>query len=196
MSDNTVTSLKELSDIFTNATIANPTLTSSYHPDTYKLPRVKTLDSGEDTRVEEVQEEISTSIKIERWHQQPSTHRYPIRYKAVAIQAIIISELVKAIVKPNHVWVDHLSNRATQQYINAIIKPVTGNMMEYRHLIADPDTREVLVKLSANKFGILIKGLKGGIQGTETMKFVQKHDIPYDKKVSYARFVCYYRPQK
>ena len=68
--------------------------------------------------------------------------------------------------------------------------------MEYRHLISDPARREVWVKLSANKFGRLMKGLKIGIQGTETMKFIQKHEVPYNKKVTYARFVCDYRPQK
>ena len=61
--------------------------------------------------------------------------------------------------------------------------------MEYRHLIADPETREVWVKSLANEFGRLMKGLKRGIQGTETMKFIQKHEVPYNKKVAYARFV-------
>ena len=41
-----------------------------------------------------------------------------------------------------------------------------------------------------------MKGLKRGIQGTETLKFIQKHEIPYNKKVTYTRFVCDYRPQK
>ena len=53
-SDNTITALKDLSDIFTNANIANPTLPSSSQPDTPKLPKVKTRESGEATRVEEV----------------------------------------------------------------------------------------------------------------------------------------------
>ena len=50
-SDNTITALKELSDIITNETITNPTLPSSSHPDTTKLPRVKTREAGEATRV-------------------------------------------------------------------------------------------------------------------------------------------------
>ena len=95
-----------------------------------------------------------------------------------------MSELTKTIGKPNHGRVYHLSDRSTQQYINAILNPVTGNMMEYRHLIADPATREVWEKLSANEFGRLMKGLKGGIQGTETMKFIQKHEVPYVKKAT------------
>ena len=54
LSDNTITALKELSDIFTNATIADYALPSSSHPDTLKLTRVKTREAGEVTRVEEV----------------------------------------------------------------------------------------------------------------------------------------------
>ena len=69
-------------------------------------------------------------------------------------------------------------------------------MMEYIHLISDPKTREAWEKLSANGFGRIMKGLKGEIQGTETMIFIQKHEVPYDKKFTYALFVCDYRPQK
>ena len=55
---------------------------------------VKTREAGEDTsttRVEEVREEIRPAIKTELWHQQPIKHRYPKRFKALAIQAIIMS---------------------------------------------------------------------------------------------------------
>ena len=34
------------------------------------------------------------------------------------------------------------------------------------------------------------------IEGTETMQFIQKHEVPYDKTVTYAIFGCDYRPQK
>ena len=60
---NTITALKELSDIFTSVTIANTTLPSSSQPDTPKLPRVKTSEAGEATRVEEVRKEIRPAIK-------------------------------------------------------------------------------------------------------------------------------------
>ena len=83
-----------------------------------------------------------------------------------------MSELTKTIEKPNHGRVYHLSDRATQQYINAILNHVTGNMVEYRHLIADRATREVWEKLSSNEFSRLMKGLKGVIYGTETTKCI------------------------
>ena len=54
LSDNTITALKDLSYIFTNATTSNPELPSSSHLDTPKLPRVKTREAGEAKRVEEV----------------------------------------------------------------------------------------------------------------------------------------------
>ena len=73
----------------------------------------------------------------------------------------MVNEMTKIIVKPNHGRVYHLSYRATQQYINAILNPFTGNMMEYRHLISDPETREVWEKSSANEFGRPMKVLKG-----------------------------------
>ena len=69
-------------------------------------------------------------------------------------------------------------------------------MIEYRHLITYPDTREVWENSSTNEFFRTVKGLKRGIQGTETMEFIQKHEVPYDKKVTYARFICDYRLQK
>ena len=74
-----------------------------------------------------------------------------------------MSQMTKTIEKPNHGRVYNLSDRATQQYINAILNPVTRNMIEYIHLISDPATREVWEKLPAKKFGKLTKGLKRGI---------------------------------
>ena len=66
-----------------------------------------------------------------------------MRYKVLEIKAIIMIELTKTIGKHNHGRVYHLSDKATQQYINAILNPDTGNIMEYIYLIADPSTREV-----------------------------------------------------
>ena len=90
-----------------------------------------------------MREEMRPTIKTEIWNRRPNTNRYPTRYKALAIQAIIMSELTKTIEKPNHGRVYQLSDRATQQYINAILNPVTRKMMEYRQLIVHPSTREV-----------------------------------------------------
>ena len=54
-----------------------------------------------------------------------------------------MSELVNTIEIPNHNRVYPLSETSNNKYINAILNLITGIMMEYRNLIADPITREV-----------------------------------------------------
>ena len=50
--------------------------------------------------------------------------------------------------------------------------------------------------MASNEFFRLIKGLKGGIKGTETMQFIQEHEVPHYKTVTYSIFMCDYKPQK
>jgi hypothetical protein len=39
-------------------------------------------------------------------------------------------------------------------------------------------------------------GLKREINGTQTMRFIYKHQVPKGRKVTYTRFCCDFRPQK
>ena len=41
-----------------------------------------------------------------------------------------------------------------------------------------------------------MQGVGGRIEGTETIKFLQYHEMPKDWQPTYARFVCEIRPQK
>lgn len=49
---------------------------------------------------------------------------------------------------------------------------------------------------SANEFGRLAQGIGGCIQGTNTIFFVHKHQVPADrwKDITYAKFVCELKP--
>ena len=51
---------------------------------------------------------------------------------------------------------------------------------------------------SANEFGRLAQGVGGRIQGTNTIYFVHKHQVPPDrwKDITYAKFVCELKPNK
>ena len=69
------------------------------------------------------------------------------------MQAIILSEVVNTIEILNHNRLYLLSDTATDEYINDILNPITGSMMEYRHLNADPSTSEVWERLASNEFG-------------------------------------------
>ena len=68
-------------------------------------------------------------------------------------------------------------------------------MREYRHLINDPKTKQVWNTPEENEFGRLMNGMKRGIPGTGTMNLIHKYEVPTGRKVTYAQFVCDYRPQ-
>jgi hypothetical protein len=72
--------------------------------------------------------------------------------------------------------------------LNAIVDPTTGQLMEYRHLIADPNTRTTWMTAAANEFGRLMAGIPRGIDGTNTMSFIRKDEVPTGRMVTYARF--------
>ena len=42
----------------------------------------------------------------------------------------------------------------------------------------------------------MVQGSIHGVQGTDTIQFVSKNDIPSNKKVTYSSFVCNFRPLK
>ena len=107
------------------------------------------------------------------WTNRAPTHRYPARFKQIAIQSLIEKEIKRG-----------------QAYVNAVLDTETGNMREYRHLINDPKTKQVWNTSAANEFGRLMNRLKRGISGTGTMKLIHKYEVPTGRTVTYAQFVC------
>ena len=81
---------------------------------------------------------------------------------------------------------------------NAVLDHETGKMMNYRDLLRHPKYREDWSKSSANEFGRLAQGVGDRVEGTDTIFFIHKHEVPSDrfKDVTYASFVCTVRPQK
>ena len=81
----------------------------------------------------------------------------------------------------------------------AVFDEATGKMMECRHSIDhdDPTIKKAWQQSGTNEFGRLLQcANNGSIEGTDTMKFIKKSEIPQNKKVTYARFCCDIRPQK
>jgi hypothetical protein len=81
-------------------------------------------------------------------------------------------------------------------FANSVIDPDTGKSMEYRELITNPKTKLKWTHSSANEFGRLAQGVDGRIKGTNTIKSIRKANVPTNKIVTYALFVCVLRPQK
>jgi hypothetical protein len=82
-----------------------------------------------------------------------------------------------------------------QHFLHAIVDPVTGASMEYRHLIRDPATKDIWEHSCANEFGRLAQGIRD-IKGTDTITFIHKSKIPKGCRATYPRYVCDIRPQK
>ena len=64
--------------------------------------------------------------------------------------------------------------------------------MEYRHLIDNPKYRDIWIHGYGNEFGQLTQGLKGRVEGTDTVFFIVKEDLPASrwKGVTYGRTCC------
>jgi len=93
----------------------------------------------------------------------------------------------------------NLRRRNPTETIQNIYDSDTGESLNYRQLMQDPKHRETWKKSSANEFGRLTQGLKDGrVKGTNTMRYIKKNQIPQDRRkdITYARFVCDYRPNK
>jgi hypothetical protein len=80
----------------------------------------------------------------------------------------------------------------------AVMDAETGKVFNYRQLMQSTKHKEKWSKSSANEFGRLANGVGGRIKGTNTIKFIQKRDVPSHrmKDVTYGQFVCCIRPEK
>ena len=69
-------------------------------------------------------------------------------------------------------------------------------LQEFRHLIKGPD-KDLWTKSLANEFGLLAQGVSKIIEGTNTMYFIPKEEVPFKtNKVTYPKIVCNIRPSK
>ena len=74
--------------------------------------------------------------------------------------------------------------------------------MEYRQLIKDPEYKETWLKSFADEIGNLFQGIgknKDGskrIEGTNTLFWITKAQVPIERTVTFARIVCDHRPHK
>ena len=56
--------------------------------------------------------------------------------------------------------------------------------------------KEIWSRACGNEIGRLAGGIKNRVQGTNTIEFIKKHQIPINKIVTYANMVCDIRPLK
>ena len=80
----------------------------------------------------------------------------------------------------------------------AVLDNDTGDLLEYRQLIKAPKHEMLWRGQHGKEIGRLAQGLEGVVEGTETMKFIRRDDVPADRKkdVAHVRIVCDVRPEK
>jgi hypothetical protein len=78
---------------------------------------------------------------------------------------------------------------------NAVLHPVTGKEMEYSALMKDPGLQPLWMRGFGNECGHLFQGIRD-IPGTDTCFFTKLKSIPNDRKITYGKIVCDYKPHK
>ena len=70
--------------------------------------------------------------------------------------------------------------------------------MEYRHIMENPKYRQLYTTSYRKELGHLAQGIPGQAEGTNTIYFIDKANIPVErwKDVTYGRVVVAYRPEK
>jgi hypothetical protein len=89
-----------------------------------------------------------------------------------------------------------VQNHWSQQNLdNAVVHPVTGKEMEYSALMKDPHLQPLWTRGFGNECGRLSQGTRD-IPGTDTCFFIELKSIPKDRKITYGKIVCDYKPHK
>ena len=73
-----------------------------------------------------------------------------------------------------------------------------GELLEYRHLIGNPNTKAVWAHSYGNEIGRLAQGMPGRNKGTNTIFFIRRDQVPRDrmKDTTYGLITCLVRPEK
>jgi hypothetical protein len=79
---------------------------------------------------------------------------------------------------------------------NAVIYPDTGKSLKYHKLITLLRYKICWMISTTNGIGGLAQGLKSGVKGTNTIKFIIREDVTAGHKVTYGSFVVDINAQK
>ena len=83
-------------------------------------------------------------------------------------------------------------------FAGSVLDAETGELLEYRHLIKRPKYKDEWGYSFGNEIGRLAQGMPGRNNGTNTLFFIHKSEVPSDrwKDMTYGKIVCNVRPQK
>jgi len=79
--------------------------------------------------------------------------------------------------------------------VNHIYNEKTGKTQTIDSLLNNP-TRDVWIRALSNEWGRLAQGNNEGVVYQDAIDFISKNDVPKDRDITYAQFVCDHRPLK
>ena len=137
-------------------------------------------------------------------HVPPSTHDIPLKTPCpTAPLSHADLPRVQLQRKLNQVCQRHKVNCSTKysqtihlRKIAHIYDSTTGKKLTLRALLRNPKSSKIWSKSASNEYGRLLQGNQYGVKGTNTMAFIEPHNIPTTKTITYASMVRDHRPLK
>jgi hypothetical protein len=124
----------------------------------------------------------------------PSPLRVPTRSQRLSPRNLSQNDLCG--MDTAHIDIALGNNHWSQQHLaNTVIHPVTGKEMEYMALMKDPRLQPLWTRGFGNECGRLFQGI-WDIPGTDTCFFIKLTNIPKDRKITYGKIVCDYKPHR
>ena len=83
-------------------------------------------------------------------------------------------------------------------FAGSVLDAETGELLKHRHLIKRSKRKNAWGYSFGNEIGRLTQGIPGRVEGTNTIFFIHRDDVPTDrwKDVTHAQIVCNAGPQK
>ena len=158
------------------------------------LPRVQSKDENTSSNPSLARLQLhSKELKSVRFNAK-NHHRYPLRSKnntsplrpsTRSMQGTNYKHLAAQQLLAQHIF-QHCANH---------IYNTSGKKETIDTMLAGPH-KEIWDKSLSNEWGRLAQGNNYGVKGTDTIDFIYQHEVPSNKKVTYATYVLDYRPLK
>jgi hypothetical protein len=151
--------------------------------------RSQTIINTEDTTIAPLLPRVVTPMTS-----RPAPPRVPTRSQNLSPRNLSQDDFLymetasKAMALGNHHW-------SQQHQANAVVQPITGKEMEYTALMKDPSLQPLWKRGFGNELGSLFQGIRD-IPGTDACFFVELTHIPKERKITYGKIVCDYKPHK
>ena len=142
-------------------------------------------------------------------HEPPILHRYPTRSRTKQANTARVENIqqhrqtndlkdkfknFRTIKLQNEVKEGVQTKQTQKESAFAVFDEASGKLLQYKQLLKTKD-KDIWKASLSNEFGRLAQG-NARVKGTDTIKFIHHHQMPKDRKTTYASIVVSIRPEK